>query len=103
MNSRKVLRVVVASPGDVARERDVVSKVFDEINRGVGHANDVLFEVWRWVRGGERERTPEDPGSVITRGQRTRRLRRPFTCTRLGRGEHGRAVRTRDAEGCQGR
>ncbi len=45
---RRVLRVVVASPGDVARERDTVSKVFEDINRGIGRDKNILCEVWRW-------------------------------------------------------
>jgi hypothetical protein len=45
---RRVLRVVVASPGDVACERDAVAKVFDEVNRGIARDKNILCEVWRW-------------------------------------------------------
>ncbi len=37
---RRILRVVVASPGDVQPERDVLPSVVEEVNRGV--AGDVL-------------------------------------------------------------
>jgi hypothetical protein len=62
---RRVLRVVVASPGDVARERDAVARVFDEINRGVARDKDVVFEVWRWETDAYPAFHPEGPQPVI--------------------------------------
>src|SRR5207244_1040738 len=42
------LRIFVASPGDVARERDHVAAVAEEINRGVAAREGYALEVVRW-------------------------------------------------------
>jgi Domain of unknown function (DUF4062) len=42
------LRVFVASPGDVERERDHTSAVADELNRGVAADAGFVLEVVRW-------------------------------------------------------
>jgi hypothetical protein len=42
------LRVVVASPGDVKPEREVMPDVIDEINRSMGAVLDVQFKLSRW-------------------------------------------------------
>src|SRR5271167_4917978 len=44
----QVLRVVVASPGDVQAERDRVSVVFDEINKSLAADRGVRLEAVRW-------------------------------------------------------
>lgn len=62
---RRVLRVVVASPADVARERDAVTKVFDEINRGIARDKNVLCEVWRWETDAYPAFHPEGPQGAI--------------------------------------
>jgi hypothetical protein len=43
-----VLRVVVASPGDVAKERGYVPKVLEELNRGVARDLNLRLEAWEW-------------------------------------------------------
>jgi tetratricopeptide (TPR) repeat protein len=42
------VRVVVVSPGDVARERMVAQAVVDELNRGVAGARGCRLVLWRW-------------------------------------------------------
>ena len=42
------LRVFVASPGDVAAERDHVQAVADELNRGIAAQAGFVLEVVRW-------------------------------------------------------
>ena len=64
---RRVLRVVVASPGDVARERDAVGKVFEEINRGIAWDNNLLCEVWRWETDAYPQFHPEGAQGAIDR------------------------------------
>jgi Stage II sporulation protein E (SpoIIE)/NACHT domain len=44
----RILRVVVASPGDVQAERDVVNRATDEINRGTAADRGLRLEVVRW-------------------------------------------------------
>jgi tetratricopeptide (TPR) repeat protein len=44
----RILRVVVASPGDVQAERDRVPVVVDELNRGVAADRGLRLEVYRW-------------------------------------------------------
>ena len=47
-NQIQLLRVVVASPGDVPAELDAVSNVVEEINRSIGTVRRVRLEVIRW-------------------------------------------------------
>lgn len=42
------IRVVVVSPGDVARERAVAQTVVDELNRGVASNRGCRLSLWRW-------------------------------------------------------
>ncbi len=44
----KALRVVVASPGDVQRERDAVAKVVEDLNRGVAADRGLHLQLYRW-------------------------------------------------------
>jgi hypothetical protein len=44
----RVVRVVVVSPGDVARERDVTQTVIDELNRTIADERGSRFSLWRW-------------------------------------------------------
>ncbi len=48
MEQARILRVVVASPGDVQSERDLVSKVVEEVNRNVASDKGLRLEVYRW-------------------------------------------------------
>lgn len=42
------LRVVIASPGDVQAERDLMPRVIEELNQGIGKAKQVRLELSRW-------------------------------------------------------
>jgi hypothetical protein len=42
------LRIFVASPGDVSRERDHVNALADELNRGIASEAGFVLEVIRW-------------------------------------------------------
>jgi len=42
------IRMVVVSPGDVARERVVAQAVVDELNRGVAADRGCRLSLWRW-------------------------------------------------------
>jgi hypothetical protein len=44
----RVLRIVVASPGDVQAERNALPEVIAEINRGVAADRDLRLELSRW-------------------------------------------------------
>jgi len=46
--SEEHIRVVVVSPGDVARERGVAQMVVDELNRGVAADRGCRLSLWRW-------------------------------------------------------
>lgn len=43
-----MLRLVVASPGDVVEEREILEEVVREINRGVARDRSIVVEVVRW-------------------------------------------------------
>jgi hypothetical protein len=43
-----VLRVVVASPGDVLDERNTLAEVLDEVNRDTAHPAELHLELARW-------------------------------------------------------
>ncbi len=45
---RKVLRVFLASPSDVADERDVIEAVISELNYSIARSQGVLLELVRW-------------------------------------------------------
>jgi hypothetical protein len=48
MEQVQILRIVVASPGDVRPERDALEKVTAELNRGVAAMAGLRLEVSRW-------------------------------------------------------
>lgn len=50
MEKVSLLRVVVASPGDVQAERDLLSFVIDELNRTVARSRGFRLEVIRWEK-----------------------------------------------------
>jgi hypothetical protein len=43
-----ILRVVVASPGDVEAERKIIPEVVDSLNRGVAANQSLRLEVYKW-------------------------------------------------------
>src|SRR5262245_46946114 len=48
MHQAKILRIVVASPGDVQAERDTLTSVVDELNRGIATDRGLRLELARW-------------------------------------------------------
>lgn len=48
MATQELLTVFLASPGDVAPERDMVVRIVEEYNTTVGEANSVRVQVVRW-------------------------------------------------------
>ena len=45
MESVHVLRIIVASPGDVQAERDALPAVLEELNRGIAAAHGLRLEL----------------------------------------------------------
>jgi hypothetical protein len=45
---RYIVRVVVASPGDVKPERDIAVRVIEELNRTTAADRGLLLEAVRW-------------------------------------------------------
>ena len=43
-----LLRIIVASPGDVQAERDALPAVLEELNRGIAAAHGLRLELGRW-------------------------------------------------------
>jgi Stage II sporulation protein E (SpoIIE)/NACHT domain len=64
-NQIQLLRVVVASPGDVPAERDAVSSVVEEINRSIGADRRVRLEVNRWETDTHPGFHPDGPQGLI--------------------------------------
>jgi len=48
MEQARILRVVVASPGDVQKERDLLPRVIDELNRGIAGHCGFRLDLYRW-------------------------------------------------------
>jgi internalin A len=49
MKTKQVLRIVVASPGDVQTERDILAdRVIPELNKGIAKDRDIILELDRW-------------------------------------------------------
>ena len=48
MEQVHVLRIVVASPGDVQAERDALQVVLEELNRGIAAERGLRLELVRW-------------------------------------------------------
>lgn len=67
MEQRQVqlLKIVVASPGDVQQERDLVGKVAEELNRGVAADRGLRLEVTRWETNAYPGFHPEGPQGLI--------------------------------------
>jgi hypothetical protein len=59
------IRVVVVSPGDVARERVVAQSVVDELNRGVVRDRECRLSLWRWEIDARPGMHLEGPQGVI--------------------------------------
>ena len=63
----RTLRVVVASPGDVQKERDLLPGVFEELNGGVAYMCGVRLELHRWETDAYPGFHAEGPQGLIDR------------------------------------
>jgi internalin A len=61
----RILRIVVASPGDVQAERDVLPSVIEEINRGVAGDRGLHLVLSRWETDTHPGFHPEGPQGLI--------------------------------------
>ena len=48
MKQRHVLRVFVASPGDVQAERDALEEIAEDLNRTIARSRNIVIEISRW-------------------------------------------------------
>ena len=60
-----VLRIVVASPGDVQAERDALPAVLEELNRGIAAAHGLRLELGRWETDAYPGFHPQGPQGLI--------------------------------------
>jgi hypothetical protein len=44
----RLVRIIVASPGDVMSERDAIRSIIDELNRGIGREMGIVLQIARW-------------------------------------------------------
>jgi tetratricopeptide (TPR) repeat protein len=65
MDQVRVLRIVVASPGDVKPERDTVPKVVDEVNRTIARERGLHLNVDRWETDSHPGFHPQGPQGLI--------------------------------------
>jgi hypothetical protein len=61
----QIIRLVVGSPGDVQAERETVSRVVEEINRGIATDRELRLEVVRWETDSYPGFSPEGPQGLI--------------------------------------
>ncbi len=65
MSPVQILRIVVASPGDVQAERDALTTVVEELNRGIAGDRDLRLELARWETDAYPGFHPEGPQGLI--------------------------------------
>ncbi|HXC43294.1 MAG TPA: tetratricopeptide repeat protein [Candidatus Dormibacteraeota bacterium] len=65
MDQVRVLRIVVASPGDVKPERDIVPKVVEEVNRNIARERGLHLEVRLWETDSFPGFHPDGPQGLI--------------------------------------
>ncbi len=65
MEQKRVLRIVLASPGDVQAERDALPAVLDELNRGIAAERNLVLELHRWETDSYPGFHPEGPQGLI--------------------------------------
>ncbi len=61
----RILRIVVASPGDVQSERDVMPSVIEELNRGVAADRGLRLELSRWETDTHPGFHPDGPQGLL--------------------------------------
>jgi hypothetical protein len=65
MESINLLRIVVASPGDVQAERDALPAALEELNRGIAATQGLRLELGRWETDAYPGFHPEGPQGLI--------------------------------------
>jgi HEAT repeat protein/3',5'-cyclic AMP phosphodiesterase CpdA len=65
MNQKSISRIIVASPGDVQAERDLLPRVIDELNRGIAADRNLRLELVRWETDSFPGFHPEGPQGPI--------------------------------------
>ena len=65
MEPINLLRIVVASPGDVQPERDALPAVLAELNRGIAATQHLRLELGRWETDTYPGFHPEGPQGLI--------------------------------------
>ncbi len=65
MSPIQILRIVVASPGDVQAERDALTTVVEELNRGIAGDRSLRLELGRWETDAYPGFHPEGPQGLI--------------------------------------
>jgi hypothetical protein len=60
-----ILRIVVASPGDVQAERDALTTVVEELNRGIAGDRSLRLELGRWETDAYPGFHPDGPQGLI--------------------------------------
>jgi hypothetical protein len=61
----QIVRIVVASPGDVQAERDALPAVIEELNKGIAADHGLRLELYRWETDAYPGFHAEDPQSLI--------------------------------------
>jgi HEAT repeat protein len=65
MSDKRTVRIIVASPGDVQAERDLMPAVIDELNPGIAADRDLRLELYRWETDAYPGFHPEGPQGLI--------------------------------------
>lgn len=65
METKRILRIVVASPADVQGERDALPAIIEELNGGIAGDHGLLFELSSWETDGYPGLHPEGPQGLL--------------------------------------
>ena len=65
MHQADILRIVVASPGDVQAERDALRTVLEELDQGIALEHGLRLELARWETDAYPGFHPEGPQGLI--------------------------------------
>jgi hypothetical protein len=72
MDQLRPLRLVIASPGDVKPEREIIPRVVDEVNRGCPTSRGFRDVGLREQRTGSTKLNPTEPNSNLNFPRNTR-------------------------------
>ena len=65
METKKILRIVLSSPRDVADERAIMTEVVDELNRGIAKDRNLRLELTLWEKDAQPGFHPDGPQGII--------------------------------------